>query len=678
MMFLHASPIGRMLLPWLAGIVWANCYAHAKPLPFFLMAMGLIGLCFLFTRWPKPLKAFKLIAVRLALLLIPACLSVWHTLSQNEQGHPKHYSHQLNQPINALLEVVEPAIEKEKTIKLVLRIIAEYKDGKKQDCCGKIWVYIPKENIRVHDFIPGQQVWMRLTPKSIPPNALPGTFNYAQYAAHQQVYGTAFVPNTQWRWAKREGNTLDQWQMNCTQFLTKRLSEAIHHADALGIAEALLFGERHDIDPALWQHYARSGMVHLVAISGMHLGLVYLSLLSLFTHLLRRKQRGIIPALICLWIFAWITGMPASVLRAAWMFTLLGLAELSGRQQYSRNTLLASALIMLVVSPFQLFDIGFQLSYLAVGSLMVFQAPIAKKLYTPQFPQLKPITQLIAGTLAAQILTTPWLLYLFQQIPLWVLFTNIIAVPFSTFIIYAEIIWVALSPLPLTLTAFGSSLTWCILQLNGLAEWVSTRPYAVWETAVWTLPEIAMTYITAWLVFHAVKNRKPSHILYALVSLNVLLILAFIEHAKSLKQSGWVLYPFQHHLYAQVYKGNQTHFFNSGLPNKLKQYQVAPFCKAKHLRAATNWPVYNEHHTGFQVFRALNRTVVYLEKPYLCKTPIEVDVLLLREHIPLGPWLHSWHCQQVVQFNKQSNSLNTPYSYVKSIPYQAIQLFASP
>ena len=678
MMFLHASPIGRMLLPWLVGILWAKHHAHAKATPFLLIALGLIGLSFVFTRWPKPMHTFNIIVVHIALLFIPSCISIWHTLSLNEKNHPKHYSHQLNRPINALLEVIEPAIEKEKTLKLSLRILAEYKEGKKLDCRGKLWVYIPKKTIHVCDFIPGQHVWMRLTPKSIPPNAIPGTFNYAEYAAHQQVYATAFVPASQWRWAKQKGNTLDQWQMNCTQFLKNRLSEAIQHDEALGIAEALLFGERHDIDPALWQHYARSGMVHLVAISGMHLGLVYLSLLSLFTKLFRRNQPGIIPALICLWVFAWITGLPASVLRAAWMFTLLGIAELSGRQQHSRNTLLASALIMLIVSPFQLFDIGFQLSYLAVGSLMLFQAPIARQLNTPQIPPLKPITQLIAGTLAAQILTTPWLLYQFQQIPLWVLFTNIIAVPFSTFIIYAEIIWVLLSPLPFPLSPYGHWLTWCILQLNALAEWVSTRPYAVWETAVWTLPEIVLCYILAFLIFHTIKYRKPATALYTLCTFCVLLYIASMEHAKALKQSGWVIYPFKQQLYTQVYYGTQFRFFDSLFPNKIKQYQVIPFNRIKHLRNESTWPIYTEHHAGFHVYGALNKTMVYLEKPYQCKMPISVDVLILQEHIPLGQWLNSWNCQHILQFSKSAKAANKLYSQVKPIPHQAFQLFASP
>lgn len=678
MMFLHASPIGRMLLPWLVGILWAKHHAHAKATPFLLIALGLIGLSFVFTRWPKPMHTFNIIVVHIALLFIPSCISIWHTLSLNEKNHPKHYSHQLNRPINALLEVIEPAIEKEKTLKLSLRILAEYKEGKKLDCRGKLWVYIPKETIHVCDFIPGQHVWMRLTPKSIPPNAIPGTFNYAEYAAHQQVYATAFVPASQWRWAKQKGNTLDQWQMNCTQFLKNRLSEAIQHDEALGIAEALLFGERQDIDPALWQHYARSGMVHLVAISGMHLGLVYLSLLSLFTKLFRRNQPGIIPALICLWVFAWITGLPASVLRAAWMFTLLGIAELSGRQQHSRNTLLASALIMLIVSPFQLFDIGFQLSYLAVGSLMLFQAPIARQFNTPKIPPLKPITQLIAGTLAAQILTTPWLLYQFQQIPLWVLFTNILAVPFSTFIIYAEIIWVLLSPLPFPLSPYGHWLTWCILQLNALAEWVSTRPYAVWETAVWTLPEIVLCYILAFLIFYIIKYRKPATALYALSAFCVLLYIASMEQAKALKQSGWVIYPFKHQIYPQVYYGTQFRLFDSLFPNKIKQYQVIPFNRINHLRNESTWQIYAEHHAGFHIYSALNKTMVYLEKPYQCKMPISVDVLILHEHIPLGQWLNSWNCQHILQFSKSAKAANKLYAQVKPIPHQAFQLFASP
>ncbi len=680
MMSFHASPIGRMLLPWVAGILWAQYQNAHNPNTYLYLALmsgGLYALAlFCFTKLPHRLRPF----ISAFALIIPFSVGAWHTQSQNEKRHPQHYTHAKTQSIQALVEIIEPAVEKDKTFQLRLRCLAHYDSLGIHNLYGKVWVYIPKETYTVNDFKPGQRLWMKLHLKPIPKNTLPGTFQYADYAARHQVYATAYVRTQQWQWANKKSWPIATAQMTCTQFLKKRLAQGIHDPQALGIAEALLFGDRQDIDKELWQHYSRSGMVHLVAISGMHLGLVYLGLLSLLTRLFGHRKRGIIPALIGLWTFAWITGMPASVMRAAWMFTLLGIGELGGQKQESLNTLFAAALIMLIIEPLQLYDVGFQLSYLAVASLMVFQTPIFLYFmrYCPTWT--KPLTQLISGTLAAQILTTPWLLFLFQQIPVWVLLTNIIAVPVSTFIIYAEIVWVFMSPLPYALSAYEQSLTWSIQQLNALAEWVSRQPHAVWESAVWTLPEIVFAYAGIYFWFHFIKQGKPQTLLYALSSIAVLLGFSSIEHNKALQQSGWVLYTTKNKPIVQVYHGTQSHCFDTLIPPNIFRYQYQGFQRAKHLHESTAWPLTQHHRDGFHIYHALQKTVVYLEKPYIGSIPFRVDALILHEKIPLGTWLNSWHCKQQYQVSRypleNTAALTFPIKHLE--PGEALPLFTSP
>ena len=175
-------------------------------------------------------------------------------------------------------------------------------------------------------------------------------------------------------------NHFNQFLFTSRQNILNVLHENLQGKDdQLSIAEALLIGYTQDLDKDLVQAYSNTGVVHIIAISGMHLGLIYVMLVWIFNRIPYIKKLRILRVILVLsglWLFALLTGGGASILRSAVMFSCIVIGENFGRKTSIYNSLAASAFILLCVNPFYLWDVGFQLSYLALSGIVIFQKPV--------------------------------------------------------------------------------------------------------------------------------------------------------------------------------------------------------------------------------------------------------------------------------------------------------------
>ena len=205
------------------------------------------------------------------------------------------------------------------------------------------------------------------------------------------------------------------------------------------------------------QAYSNAGVVHLIAISGMHLALIYYFLLWIFARIpviKKSKFTRLILVLGCLWFFSFLTGAPASVLRSAVMFTFIAIGNSFDKKNSIYNSLAISAFVLLCYDPFMLWDVGFQLSYLAVLGIVIFQKYIYNWLYFKN-KIFNLGWKLASVSLAAQLLTLPICIYYFHQFPLLFLLSNMIAIPLSTVALWGCISIIAISPIPVAGIVFG-------------------------------------------------------------------------------------------------------------------------------------------------------------------------------------------------------------------------------
>ena len=333
-------------------------------------------------------------------------------------------------------------VEKTKSYKADAFVETVITDDTAINCKGKLLIYFSKDTA-AQQLHYGDRILINKNLQAIKNSGNPGAFNYQRYAAFQQTFHNVFLKEKDWvLLPAKKINGFKQFIFTARENILANLRKNINTGkDELGIAEALLIGYTNDLDKDLVQAYSNTGVVHIIAISGMHLGLIYVMLVWLFARIplvKKSKLAQVILILSCLWLFSLLTGAAASVLRSAVMFTFITIGNNLTKKSSIYNSLAASAFVMLCYNPYYLWDVGFQLSYLAVVGIVIFQKPIYNLIYIKN-KRADKVWKLMAISLAAQILTFPICIYYFHQFPNLFLITNIIAVPLSSIILFAEI-----------------------------------------------------------------------------------------------------------------------------------------------------------------------------------------------------------------------------------------------
>ncbi|HYM94414.1 MAG TPA: ComEC/Rec2 family competence protein, partial [Chitinophagaceae bacterium] len=377
----------------------------------------------------------------------------------------------------------EPLVEKNKSFKAEATVNFLLQEGDKIPVKGKIILYFKKDS-SLPPLTYGSQIVFKKPLQEIKNSGNPGGFDYKRYALFQKITHQVYLkPDEFIVTENKDQSWLGKFLYTTREKIIHILRKTIPGEREQGLAEALLIGYKDDLDKNLVQSYTNTGVVHIIAISGMHLALVYWLLLRLFKPLQRKKQlKWLRPVLIIagLWLFSLLAGGQASVLRSAVMFTCIVLGENLSKKTSIYNTLAVSAFILLCYNPYWLWDVGFQLSYAAVLSIVIFMQPIYNWFYIRN-KLLDFIWKLNAVSLAAQILTVPVSIYHFHQFPNYFLLTNFMAVPLSSVIVLGEIFLCAIFFIPFIAIQAGKILSWLIWLMNSYIGKIESLPYSLWD-----------------------------------------------------------------------------------------------------------------------------------------------------------------------------------------------------
>jgi competence protein ComEC len=531
------------------------------------------------------------------------------------------------------IRLLEPLSEKEKSYKALAEFISVKNKKQLLPVTGKLMLYLRKDsskpNLKYGSII--------LTAKHIPliQNAgNPGGFDYKRYALFNGITHQLFLNSKDYVIDKTiKQNSFQKWLFNTKAYILNVLRKNIQGNEEVSVAEALLIGYRDDLDRDLVQAYSNTGVVHVIAISGLHLGLIYWLLLLLLKPLDKRKQlKWLKPviAVACLWIFSLLTGAGASVVRAAFMFSIIATGELMGKKGNIYNSMAASAFVMLLWNPFLLWDVGFQLSYAAVLSIVVFMKPIYHW-FSISNPILDKLWQLSAVTLSAQILTLPLCMYHFHQAPNLFLITNIVAVPLSSMILFGEILLVVVSFSELLSHAVGFVLTYLLKWMNGFITWVDHFSFAVTDGIMHTPLQTLLLYlfITATGIWLLNKNTKA--LKWSLICLVLFLGLQSFYAYNTMRQQKLVVYNLSQQAATDLMLGNRYLF--TGDTVLLKD----GFLRNFHLKPSRI--VHRTYEQGLRpnlfsqtVYRINHKTIFFLQENYRfqpMEQKLKVDVLIV-------------------------------------------------
>jgi len=341
----------------------------------------------------------------------------------------------------------------------------------------------------------------------------PGSFKFAEFSKRNGIHYSLFLNNNaEWVELKHQQNSYLSALHFMRKWIIKTIQNQLKNPAEAGLTEALLIGYKEDLDDRLQEQYTLTGISHIIAVSGMHLGLIFSVLAGLFKLILKRKTArylgfGII--LPFLWAFAFISGASASVLRSVMVFSIVLWGNVLLKKSGSINALFASAFILLVYKPSFISDIGFQLSYAAVLSILIYEPLISNCIYVKN-KMMKQLWSMVSITLAAQILTTPIVLFHFKQFPVLFLITNLVAVPLSNIVLLLTILLCLASTVLIPTQPIVFIIHICIKMMNSYIEKVATISFNTIQIQI-SLAIIICLYATiAFLTYYSVHKQRAS------------------------------------------------------------------------------------------------------------------------------------------------------------------------
>ena len=347
---------------------------------------------------------------------------------------------------------------------------------------GLILLNINKDSLPLSPLKVGDQLYSRGKIANVPTPRNPYQFDYGAYLKRKKVYGQLSISLDQLLLSQNKGGGIRVVAGRFRESVQNKLKTHPFTPDQLAIINALILGQRQGIESQMSKQYAAAGMMHILAVSGLHVGIILL-LLRFVTrpiagHTLRYIRSGLIILLI--WGFAILTGLSPSVLRAATMFSFLEASTLFGSKKESGNALIASALVLLLFDPLLLYQVGFQLSYLAVLAILWIQ-PWLSNLLKIKNPILRLLWNTATVTTAAQLGVMPLSLFYFHQFPGLFLLSNILIIPLLGVLLSAGVIVVTLAGVEMLPDIVATSFGGIIDLLNAFIGWVASKEAFVFQ-----------------------------------------------------------------------------------------------------------------------------------------------------------------------------------------------------
>jgi len=452
-------------------------------------------------------------------------------------------------------------VEKAKSWKVEMEVRAIRTDQWKK-CEGKVLLYTAKDSLPL-SWKYGDQILIRGSPVllSIPSN--PEEFDYKRFLSFKNIYHQQYVRPFQIRWiagAERSGFIFYSHQVR--HWASDQIAKYIHDPQVQGIASALVLGVTDGLDSDLLNAYAASGAMHVLAVSGLHVGIIYALLLFLLKPF--AKFRGSVwliagVSLLSLWGFAFVTGLSPSVLRAVTMFSFVAMAKPFAQRTNIYNTLAASAFALLLYNPYLIMSVGFQLSYLAVLGIVYLQRPIYN-LWEVKSRVGDWVWQITCVSMAAQIATFSLGLLYFHQFPVYFLVSNLFVIPLSTAVLVLGIILLSISSISVIAALLGKLLSVLIYLLNQTVFLTEKLPFSL-------ISDIYINTFQCWLLMGVligimlIFELKNLHGLYLSIACGIFFsTMQWIHYASVERERQWIIYAVNGHTAMDFISNQQTHF----------------------------------------------------------------------------------------------------------------------
>lgn len=375
-----------------------------------------------------------------------------------------------------------PAV-KDKSIKAMLGIeAAKTDDGSVYDVDSKIIAYFEKSE-KSSNLAYGDCIIVLKNPEEVekPPN--PEQFDYKDYLYKKGVKYQVYLKSDDWLVLNHnDANPIYRFSYFIRDFLLETMKNLGIKENEYAVAAAILLGYDDILPLELRQQYVAAGAMHILCVSGLHVGVVFMvfSYMLIFLDDKKTCQRIVKQSilLVLIWFYALLAGLAPSILRATIMLSFVIIGNIINRKGVLLNSLAASAFLLLCLNPANLFDIGFLLSYVAVVGIVVLQKPISRLFYF-RFNFLNKIWEITSVTIAAQIATTPFTIFYFHQFPIYFWLSNLFMTPVSSIVIIGGMIMLLIFFIPYVNNIVAYAVSKMIYIMNLGVSWIESLPYSI-------------------------------------------------------------------------------------------------------------------------------------------------------------------------------------------------------
>ena len=596
-------PFVRLFLPFALGIVAAE-YGFSLPSLWVNIALVFMLLILVFVTVRRiEFRQKFLFGVPLSIFLF--LFGFQAVFYQNELNDGQHFQKYLTEDTPQIAyATITDFSEKTNNYRLIARVqkMGTAADSM-HDCTGNVLIYIRKDSS--DNFLAEVPKGQKKTPQygdlillksqleRVKPPKNPDAFDFKQYLHRQNVHYQLFTTADNISIvAERRGNPIQQlavdWQKRLLLILKKHLTTDREFA----VGSALLLGYRDAVGEDVKNAYVQTGSMHILAVSGMHILLIFNGLQWIFKIYKSGNRRfrwtKAILSLILIWLFALITGLGASVLRAAVMATFMAIGQSMKRRGNSYNVLAASAFVLLLWNPMLLFDVGFQLSYLCVIGIMYFY-PKIQKIVISDYKIINWTWDALAIGFAAQLVVTPLSLYYFHQFPTYFWLSGLLAVPVSSIALYVGIGLFFFDWLPYVGYILGKILFGFVFFMNEIIFSIQRFPLAIVDNL--TMPFVAVILFYIGLI-HIVLTFKSRKLRGFFTPLSILMLLSGFYAFSTIQQREQkriVIYHVFRNSLVEFIDGNQcSSFTKKGFKNPTVENRLKFACVNHHKQLNIN------------------------------------------------------------------------------------------
>ncbi len=520
-------------------------------------------------------------------ILILGILMLFGFLMQMTNEHFKLQKQFVPAPGYYLGQIIEIPIQKKKSWNCVIQLFPPDSIGNSR--ARKVQAYLPLDSLQSAPMLYDYYL-LKLSPDSIRNDNNPDAFDYRSIMARRGVYFSARINTDDYQLVEdldyREDFSLINSAKSIREKLLIKLRTGSLDPDAAALSSALVLGFKHDLDENLKKTFSEAGVVHVLAVSGLHVGIIYLILEKIFWFIPLTPWGRIIRYFLIigsLWFYVLLAGFSASVFRAALMFSLFQTAKLLRRDASIYNVIAASASIILINNPSTLFELGFLFSYLAVAGIVLLHSFIYRKLFF-KWKILDYAWSALLVSFSAQLFVTPLSLYYFHQFPVYFLIANLLLVPLVILYIYPAILHVLFGSFSLITQSLEFVLESIFSLIELLSEFMVSLPSSLIRGLYLDSIEVLLLYgVLAFILHYFLKKFKRSF-LFALVFLLLFASYRNYQHLQCASTKEMVIFNSPGSWFISIAEGRNLYLlFVNGDKDQLRK-KITNFLKKRRIK----------------------------------------------------------------------------------------------